>query len=99
MKLSCVVAVAVLVLVLCSQGQSQYANGPDKCCFKFYSKPIPPRAITKYKSTHHSCTTKAVILVTRRGKELCAKPEVKQIQDIMEKLDNLFGTPAPTSSP
>ncbi|XP_048106814.1 C-C motif chemokine 4 homolog [Alosa alosa] len=99
MKLSCVVAVAVLVLALCSQGQSQNVDGPDKCCFKYYSKPIPPKAIIRYSVTHPSCTTKAVILITRKGKEVCANPEVQQVQDIMEKLDDLFGTPAPTDSP
>ncbi|XP_041950368.1 C-C motif chemokine 4 homolog [Alosa sapidissima] len=99
MKLSCVVTVAVLVLALCSQGQSQPAAGPDKCCFNYYGKTIPVRAIKEYKVTHPSCPKRAVILITMKGKELCANPEAKQVQDIMDKLDDLFGTPAPTRSP
>ncbi|XP_062406805.1 C-C motif chemokine 4 homolog [Sardina pilchardus] len=98
MKLSCVVAVAVLVLALCSLGQSQVA-GPDKCCFNYYGKAIPSRAIKEYKITHPSCPKKGVILITVKGKELCANPEVKQVMDIMDRVDDLFGTPAPTSSP
>ncbi|KAG5276733.1 hypothetical protein AALO_G00109110 [Alosa alosa] len=98
MKLSCVVAVAVLVLALCSQGQSQSSFGPDKCCFSYYSKPIPPRAIKGYNRTNPSCTKQAVILITVKGKELCANPEVKEVQEIMDRVDDLFGTPAPIHS-
>ncbi|KAL2082323.1 hypothetical protein ACEWY4_022141 [Coilia grayii] len=98
MKLCCAVAVAVIVLALCCQGQSQNANGPDKCCFEYYNRPLPPSKIKAYRVTHPSCPKRGVILITVTDKEICANPDAKQTQDIMDKIDNLFGTQATTSS-
>ncbi|XP_063078621.1 monocyte chemotactic protein 1B-like [Engraulis encrasicolus] len=101
MKLCCAVAVAVavLVLALCSQGDSQTAVGPDKCCFEFYSKKLPANKINAYKMTRADCPKPGVILTTVGNKEICANPKVKQIQAIIEKIDNLFGTQTTTGAP
>ncbi|XP_063078622.1 C-C motif chemokine 4 homolog [Engraulis encrasicolus] len=94
MKLCCAVAVAVLVLALCSQGESSTA-GPDNCCFEFYTKPIPASRIKGYQETIASCPTKGMIFTTVTDKKICANPEDKKVQAIIEKVDNLFGTPDP----
>ncbi|XP_041937767.1 C-C motif chemokine 4 homolog isoform X2 [Alosa sapidissima] len=87
MKLSCVTAaaVAVLVLVLCSQGQSKF-DTPDKSCFEYYTKRIPLEAIKGYKVTSPICPDKGVFFVTVKDKELCANPEVKEVQYIMYRV-------------
>ncbi|XP_012680175.1 C-C motif chemokine 4 homolog [Clupea harengus] len=98
MKLCCVVAVAVLVVALCSQAQSQNSiMGPDECCFKYYTKGIPVKQVKSYKTTNPNCPTKGVIFITVKDKRVCANPEVKQVQDIMEKVDKLWD-PEPTPS-
>ncbi|XP_063078623.1 C-C motif chemokine 4 homolog [Engraulis encrasicolus] len=90
MKLCCAVAVAVLVLALCFQGDSHTAT-PQKCCFQYYNRPIPAKRIKGYTMTHANCPKKGVILSTVCNKVLCANPNTKHVKAIMEKIDNPFG--------
>ncbi|XP_031437931.1 C-C motif chemokine 4 homolog [Clupea harengus] len=98
MKLCCVVAVAVLVVALCSQAKSQGSAGPDVCCFNYYPKRLPEKRMKSYKITHPNCPKKGVIFTTVGNKAVCANPEDQQTQVIMEKLDKLWVTePTPSS--
>ncbi|XP_063078274.1 C-C motif chemokine 18-like [Engraulis encrasicolus] len=64
-------------------------TGPDECCFRHYSEPIPANALKAYKITHPSCPKMGVILITFMDKHVCADPQLKQVQDIMDRLDNM----------
>ncbi|KAL2082324.1 hypothetical protein ACEWY4_022142 [Coilia grayii] len=97
MKLCCAVAVAVIVLALCCQGQST-AVTPDECCFSFYNKPVPVSRIKAYQETHAGCPQKAVVLTTVADKKMCVNQDFKQLQEIKDKLDDPFGTQTQASS-
>ncbi|XP_042559182.1 tryptase-like isoform X2 [Clupea harengus] len=58
----------------------------EECCSNLYPKRIPASQIKSYKYTNLDCPKKAVIFTTLKGIEMCANPEDKQVQDIMEKL-------------
>ncbi|KAL2082321.1 hypothetical protein ACEWY4_022139 [Coilia grayii] len=98
MKLCCAVAVALLVLARPSQGQRQLAYGPNACCFTYYSKAISDNKIKAYQETHPLCTLKAVMLITVKDEKICANQKVKQVQDIMDKVDTLWSNQTTVSS-
>ncbi|NXA59025.1 CCL5 protein, partial [Mohoua ochrocephala] len=91
---------AVLLLVaICSlaeadlrisrQAASSEMQEPNNiaCCFNYISRPLPRRMIRSAYRTSNSCTTPAVILVTRKGKQVCANPEAPWVQKYLKHLE------------
>ncbi|XP_043819738.1 C-C motif chemokine 13-like [Dromiciops gliroides] len=62
---------------------------PQNCCFEFTSKKIPLKLLVNYKTTSSMCSKEAVILVTKRGLNICANPKDQWVQDLMKNLDNM----------
>ncbi|NXQ26189.1 CCL5 protein, partial [Alaudala cheleensis] len=60
-----------------------------QCCFSYISRPIPRRMIQSAYKTTSSCPMQAVILVTRRGRKVCADPEAHWVQKHLEHLEPL----------
>ncbi|KAK3567965.1 hypothetical protein QTP86_027387 [Hemibagrus guttatus] len=63
------------------------ANGPDQCCFRFQTGPIPVRVITAYKVTGRQCAKPGVIFTLLNGRELCADPGFNWVKNHMDKID------------
>ncbi|NXR20128.1 CCL4 protein, partial [Cinclus mexicanus] len=64
-------------------------NEPTSCCLMYTSRPIPHRMIRSAYRTSTSCPVQAVVLVTRKGREVCANPEALWVQKYLEDLELL----------
>ncbi|XP_063257255.1 C-C motif chemokine 3-like [Prinia subflava] len=62
---------------------------PTACCFSFVSFPIPRHRISSAYRTSTSCSTQGVILITKKGKQLCADPEAQWVQKHLEHFEHL----------
>ncbi|XP_010121247.1 PREDICTED: fractalkine-like [Chlamydotis macqueenii] len=84
----------VLCLVTLVGGQPK---APLKCsttCTSFTDQ-IKEHLIKSYRRTEPLCTKQAIILITRRNKEICADPEAKWVKKIMANLDRKRATASP----
>ncbi|XP_006990124.2 eotaxin [Peromyscus maniculatus bairdii] len=69
---------------------------PSTCCFVMTSKKIPKSLLKSYKRISNSrCTLKAILFKTKLGKEICADPKKKWVQDATQHLDQILQTPKP----
>ncbi|NXI74005.1 CCL4 protein, partial [Anseranas semipalmata] len=80
MKVSAAALAALLLLALCSPAVAHLDGVPTSCCFSYQRRPVPRGLITSVYTTSSSCSQPAVILVTKKGKELCADPQAPWVQ-------------------
>ncbi|XP_059674085.1 C-C motif chemokine 4-like [Gavia stellata] len=92
MKVPAATLAALLLVAICSPaeahlGDSGIAPSTQKpvivstsCCFSYLHRPIPRRSITSAYRTSSMCAQPAVVLVTTKGKKLCADPQVPWVQ-------------------
>ncbi|XP_055475804.1 eotaxin-like [Psammomys obesus] len=67
---------------------------PASCCFIMTSKKIPKSLLKSYRRiTNSRCTLKAVVFMTKLGKEICADPNRKWVKDATKHLDRKFTAP------
>ncbi|NXP17336.1 CCL3 protein, partial [Scytalopus superciliaris] len=76
---------------LCSSVASHWAclsvlTDIPTCCFTYISRPVPRRIITSAYRTSETCLQPAVVLVTRKGRKLCANPKEVWVQKFMKDL-------------
>ncbi|XP_005045548.1 PREDICTED: C-C motif chemokine 3-like [Ficedula albicollis] len=94
-------SLAVLLLVaICSQAEADHRvsgnaalfkkeTKPTSCCFSYISRPIPRGMINSAYRSSSSCSLQAVILVTKKGREVCADPKAPWVQKYLEDLELL----------
>ncbi|NXB04336.1 CCL5 protein, partial [Cnemophilus loriae] len=93
---------AVLLLVaICSQAEADLRDSriaelsqkqetfPTSCCFAYASRLLPRSMIHSAYRTSNSCSMPAVVLVTRKGKKVCADPKARWVQEYLEHLELL----------
>ncbi|NWT94629.1 CCL3 protein, partial [Urocynchramus pylzowi] len=93
-------ALAVLLLVaICSLAEadlsvSRSAEPPKKneakstsCCVSYISQRIPRSMISSAYVTSNTCPMPAVVLVTRKGRKMCADPNARWVQKYLEHLE------------
>ncbi|NWV80273.1 CCL4 protein, partial [Dasyornis broadbenti] len=82
-------ALAVLfVAVLCYRVSSSpiSLNFYGPCCVEFITRPLPLSRVVKYEHTGSHCSPSAVIFTTIKDKLVCANPNDKWVQEIMNQL-------------
>ncbi|NXR83402.1 CCL5 protein, partial [Pycnonotus jocosus] len=82
-------ALSVLfVVVFCYQATSS-PNSADfygPCCYEYITRPLPLGRVTTYAHTGSHCSAPAVIFTTIKKKLVCANPNDRWVQDIMNQL-------------
>ncbi|NXP35552.1 CCL4 protein, partial [Leiothrix lutea] len=82
-------ALSVLfVIVFCYQATSSpvSSNIYGPCCVEYLTRPLPLSRVVKYERTGSHCSPPAVIFTTIKDRLVCAKPNDKWVQDIMNQL-------------
>ncbi|NWI65621.1 CCL4 protein, partial [Todus mexicanus] len=54
------------------------------CCLSYAQRPIPRRMITSAYQTSEKCNQPAVILVTKRGNNICVNPQEPWVQKYLK---------------
>ncbi|XP_059701236.1 C-C motif chemokine 3-like [Haemorhous mexicanus] len=90
-------ALAVLLLVaICSLAEADLnvsrsaalskKNVAEACCVSYISHPIPRSIISSAYMTSNLCGQPGVVLITRKGRQLCADPSADWVQKYLEDL-------------
>uniref|UniRef100_A0A8C3H9A9 C-C motif chemokine n=1 Tax=Chrysemys picta bellii TaxID=8478 RepID=A0A8C3H9A9_CHRPI len=56
------------------------------CCFSYISRQIPRRFVVDYFVTSSLCSQPAVVLITKRGRQICTNPEDAWVQQYVNDL-------------
>ncbi|KFP75489.1 PREDICTED: C-C motif chemokine 3-like [Acanthisitta chloris] len=70
-------------------GRESHPYIPHVCCVSYVQRPIPRNTITATYRTSSHCPKPGVILVTKKGKELCANPNARWVQTYLKDLEIL----------
>ncbi|XP_062406768.1 C-C motif chemokine 18-like [Sardina pilchardus] len=75
----------ILLFTLCTEVLSQNFN-PEKCCFRYYNKPIPSRSVERILATSPECIKPGFLVITkRRGLSLCVNPDDPAVSKLISK--------------
>nr|XP_014342821.1 PREDICTED: C-C motif chemokine 5-like [Latimeria chalumnae] len=85
MKVVLVAAVVLVLAAFCSETQATEAmTAPSACCFSYQTQRIPMRAIKQYSYTSSKCSMPALVIVTKKGREVCVNPEDDWVQNYLK---------------
>uniref|UniRef100_A0A9J7YH04 C-C motif chemokine n=1 Tax=Cyprinus carpio carpio TaxID=630221 RepID=A0A9J7YH04_CYPCA len=87
MRPYCVFIACLVLFAFCSLAQSEFSQGPDKCCFSFSNVKIPVKQVESYHTTHLECHRTGVIFITKAQREICADPTERWVQRLMNLVD------------
>uniref|UniRef100_A0A8C3L3V4 Chemokine interleukin-8-like domain-containing protein n=1 Tax=Chrysolophus pictus TaxID=9089 RepID=A0A8C3L3V4_CHRPC len=79
---------ALLLLALCSSAVAHLDGLTTTCCISYVQRPIPRNVIASAYITSSKCRLPGVVLVTKKGKEVCANPEESWVQKRLELFQN-----------
>ncbi|NWU22057.1 CCL5 protein, partial [Dyaphorophyia castanea] len=82
MKVLAATLVTLLLLATCSPSEGHLDGVPSTCCFSYQRKPIPRRLVSSIFLTSSSCTMPAMIVVTKKAKQVCADPEAPWVKEL-----------------
>ncbi|NXK21737.1 CCL5 protein, partial [Arenaria interpres] len=99
MKVPAVTLATLLLVAICSPAEahlddsgvaaSSQKPGPIHtfCCFKFVQIPIPRRILASAYTTSSMCSMPAVVLVTKKGRQLCTNPQASWVKEHLKYLE------------
>ncbi|KFP21068.1 C-C motif chemokine 4, partial [Egretta garzetta] len=84
-----VAALAMLIAAFCCQTSAAPigSDPPTSCCFTYTSRQLPRSFVVEYYETNSLCSQPAVVFVTRKGREVCAKPDEDWVQQYVNDLE------------
>ncbi|XP_021271736.1 C-C motif chemokine 3-like [Numida meleagris] len=88
MKGSAAALAALLLLALCSSAVAHLDGVSTTCCSTYIQHPIPSNFIASAFPTSRKCRLPGVILVTKKGREICANPKESWVQKRLELFQN-----------
>ncbi|XP_016057479.1 PREDICTED: uncharacterized protein LOC107528825 [Miniopterus natalensis] len=88
------VAVLATTFAFCSQATFnaipseilESVNLSHSCCLKYHEKVLPRKLVVGYRKALN-CYLPAIILITKRNREICTNPNNKWVQDYIENLN------------
>ncbi|MXQ86490.1 hypothetical protein E5288_WYG003137 [Bos mutus] len=87
--------VAILLGALLQDTHAARAgNVGRECCLQFYKGSIPQKVLVGWYQTSDDCPNKAIVLVTRSGRTICANPKDKTVKKAMKYLQKHKKSPA-----
>ncbi|XP_027745795.1 C-C motif chemokine 4-like [Empidonax traillii] len=81
MKVLAATLLALLLVASRSPSEAHFDGIPITCCFTYQQRPIPLRLINSTFVTSSSCINPGVIVVTKKGKQLCVNPQEPWVQE------------------
>ncbi|XP_055041572.2 C-C motif chemokine 13-like isoform X1 [Misgurnus anguillicaudatus] len=87
MRIHCIFIACLALFALYSVANSEYANGPDKCCFSYSNMRIPVKQIVGYQTTVPACINKGIIFFMQSGNEICADPNERWAKRMKKLVD------------
>ncbi|XP_055042129.2 C-C motif chemokine 14 [Misgurnus anguillicaudatus] len=87
MKLHCIFIACLVLVALCSLANSEFIQGPDKCCFSYSNVRIPLKQVVSYHTTHLECHRSGIVFVTNAGNEICTNPNERWVQRLVNLVD------------
>ncbi|XP_062816582.1 C-C motif chemokine 4-like [Anolis carolinensis] len=63
------------------------SDPPTSCCFTYTTRRIPRSHVVDYYDTNSRCSQPGVVFVTRKGREVCANPTERWVQELVDALE------------
>ncbi|CAI5795150.1 C-C motif chemokine 4-like [Lacerta agilis] len=82
-----VAALLILALCLSAIAAPVGSDPPTSCCFTYTAKKIPRNYIADYYETNSRCSQPGVVFTTKKGREICANPAEKWVQEYMDHFE------------
>ncbi|KAL8198692.1 UNVERIFIED_CONTAM: hypothetical protein K2H54_020911 [Gekko kuhli] len=77
-------------LTMCAENNgTEEADPPTSCCFKYTSKPVLFIYLADYYRTSERCAIQAIVFITKKGREICANPAERWVQDRVSRLEQI----------
>ncbi|KAF7225137.1 monocyte chemotactic protein 1B [Nothobranchius furzeri] len=77
----------VLALAVVAVTEGLRGVGPKKCCFRFNDKVVSKERVVDYTKTSQRCPKSAILLETVAGREMCVRPSLPWVKDLISYLD------------
>uniref|UniRef100_A0A8C2B0L0 Chemokine interleukin-8-like domain-containing protein n=1 Tax=Cyprinus carpio TaxID=7962 RepID=A0A8C2B0L0_CYPCA len=83
MRPYCIFINCLVLFTFCSLTQSEFSQGPAKCCFSYTNVQIPVKQIVSYHITRPECHKCGIIIITKNQREICADPTERWAKRLM----------------
>ncbi|KAL7862711.1 hypothetical protein SRHO_G00116950 [Serrasalmus rhombeus] len=81
-------AVVVLLSAVTFSEGMRYGSAPKTCCFDFTRQPVKLSLVKAYSFTSQQCSKQAVLFMTRKGRQVCARPTDTWVQEYIKVLNS-----------
>ncbi|XP_008846342.1 C-C motif chemokine 14 [Nannospalax galili] len=89
MKVS-VATISFLLIAFTIEAKATSSSGgpyhPSECCFTYVTHPVPHDRILDYYKTSSECPKPGIVLITKKGRSICAKPRDEWVQEYIKDL-------------
>ncbi|XP_048374734.1 C-C motif chemokine 5-like isoform X2 [Sphaerodactylus townsendi] len=73
-------------LAVCSDNSSTPVID-NRCCFRYSQGRIPRNLVVDYYRISSRCPLPAIVFITKKGKQICANPTTRWVQDLVSYLE------------